>query len=259
MEPVYGTCIQLARLIWRIQGVKITVTGVENLPTSGGAVIAINHTSYFDFTFAGLPAYKQGLGRKVRFMAKQEVFDHKITGPIMRSLRHIPVDRQDGAASYEAAVRMLKDGELVGVYPEATISRSFEIKEFKSGATRMAVQAGVPIVPHVIWGAQRIWTKDHPKRLFRPKVPITVLVGEPIEPTLTIEDLKGLLHSRMQHLLERAQEQYGPHPAGEFWVPRRLGGGAPSLPEAARMDAEEAAERAARRAQRAGPASTTEQ
>ena len=119
----------------------------------------------------------------------------------------------------------LKDGELVGVYPEATISRSFEIKEFKSGAARMAVEAGVPIVPHIVWGAQRIWTKGHPKKLFRPKVPITVLVGEPIEPTLAIEDLKGLLHSRMQHLLERAQEQYGPHPAGEFWVPRRLGGG----------------------------------
>ena len=88
-------------------------------------------------------------------MAKQEVFDHKFTGPIMRSLRHIPVDRQSGAASYEAAVRNLKDGELVGVYPEATISRSFEIKEFKSGATRMAVEAGVPIVPHIVWGAQR--------------------------------------------------------------------------------------------------------
>src|SRR5215469_634988 len=98
VEPAYGTVIQLARLLWRIQGVKITVTGVENIPTSGGAVIAINHTSYFDFTFAGLPAYRQGLGRRVRFMAKQEVFDHKITGPIMRSLRHIPVDRQDGAA-----------------------------------------------------------------------------------------------------------------------------------------------------------------
>ena len=259
MEPVYGTVINLVRLTWRLQGLRFTVLGQENIPATGGAVIAINHTSYFDFTFAGLPAYRQGLGRRVRFMAKQEVFDHKITGPIMRSLRHIPVDRQDGAASYEAAVRMLKDGELVGVYPEATISRSFEIKEFKSGATRMAVDAGVPIVPHIVWGAQRIWTKDHPKKLFRPKVPITVLVGEPIEPTLAIEDLNGLLHSRMQHLLERAQEQYGPHPAGEFWVPHRLGGGAPSLAEAARMDAEEAAERAARRAQRADRASTAEQ
>jgi 1-acyl-sn-glycerol-3-phosphate acyltransferase len=251
VEPVYATVIQLARLAFRIQGLKITVIGVENLPTSGGAVIAINHTGYLDFMLAGLPAYRQGLGRKVRFMAKQEVFDHKITGPIMRSLRHIPVDRASGAASYEAAVQNLKDGEWVGVYPEATISRSFEIKEFKTGAARMAVAAGVPIIPHVIWGAQRIWTKDHPKKLFRPKVPITVIVGEPIEPTLGIEELNRLLHSRMQHLLERAQEHYGPHPAGEFWVPHRLGGGAPSMAEAARLDQEEAVRRAALRNQRA--------
>ena len=252
VEPVYGTVIQIVRLIFRIQGLKITTSGVENLPTSGGAVIAINHTGYLDFMLAGLPTYEQGLGRKVRFMAKQEVFDQKITGPIMRSLRHIPVDRSSGAASYEAAVRNLKDGELVGVYPEATISRSFEIKEFKSGAARMAVEAGVPIIPHIVWGAQRVWTKDHPKKLFRPKVPITVLVGEPIEPTLGIAELNGLLHSRMQHLLHRAQEQYGPHPAGEFWVPHRLGGGAPTMAEAAQLDAEEAAMRAARRDQRAG-------
>ena len=58
MEPAYGTAIQFARLIWRIQGLKISVSGVENLPTSGGAVIAINHTGYLDFTFAGLPAYQ---------------------------------------------------------------------------------------------------------------------------------------------------------------------------------------------------------
>lgn len=253
MEPVYGTVIKLARLTWRVQGLKITVTGVEHIPASGGAVVAINHTGYLDFTFAGLPAYKQGLGRKVRFMAKQEVFDHKVTGPIMRKLRHIPVDRQDGAASYDAAVAMLKAGQLVGVYPEATISRSFEIKKFKSGAARMAVDAGVPIVPHIVWGAQRIWTKDHPKKLFRPKVPVVVLVGEPIEPTLPTAELSSLLHSRMQHLLERAQEQYGPHPAGEFWVPHRLGGGAPSLAEATRRDAEDAAIKAARRAERAQP------
>ncbi len=262
MEPVYGTVIQIARLIFRMQGLKISTTGVENVPTSGGAVVAINHTGYLDFMLAGLPTYQQGLGRKVRFMAKQEVFDHKITGPIMRSLRHIPVDRGSGAASYEAAVRNLKDGELVGVYPEATISRSFEIKEFKSGAARMAVDAGVPIVPHIVWGAQRVWTKGHPKKLIRPKVPIVVIVGEPIAPTLGVAELNGLLHSRMQHLLERAQELYGPHPAGEFWVPHRLGGGAPTLAEASRMDAEEAAEKAARRAQRAqraDPAGAAEQ
>ena len=249
MEPVYGTVIQLARLVWRAQGLTFTVTGVENLPRTGGAVVAINHTSYFDFTFAGLPAYRQHLGRKVRFMAKKEVFDHKITGPIMRSLRHIEVDRNSGAASFEAACRMLEEGELVGVYPEATISRSFEIKQFKSGAARMAIAAGVPIVPHIVWGAQRIWTKGHPKNLRRPKVPISIAVGKPIEPTLPAEELTALLHSRMQHLLEQVQDAYGPHPPGEFWVPHRMGGGAPSLAEANRMDAEEAEAKAARRAQ----------
>ncbi|WP_197379155.1 lysophospholipid acyltransferase family protein [Mycolicibacterium mengxianglii] len=253
MEPVYSTVIQLARLTWKLQGLKFTVTGVENLPKTGGAVIAINHTSYFDFTFAGLPAYQQGLGRKVRFMAKKEVFDHPVTGPVMRSLRHIAVDRAAGAQSFDLACQRLKEGELVGVYPEATISRSFEIKEFKSGAARMAIAADVPIVPHIVWGAQRIWTKDHPKKMWRPKVPISIAVGEPIMPTLPAPELTHLLHSRMQHLLERVQDAYGPYPPGEFWVPHRLGGGAPTLAEAAQMDAEEAARRAQARADRPGP------
>lgn len=250
MEPVYGSAIAATRLLWRVQGLKFNVTGVDHLPATGGAVIAINHTSYFDFTFAGLPAYEQGLGRKVRFMAKQEVFDHRITGPLMRGMRHIPVDRSSGAPSFDAAVQVLKDGELVGVYPEATISRSFELKEFKSGAARMAIAADVPIIPHIVWGAQRIWTKDHPKRMWRPKVPISVAVGEPIQPTLAPTELTALLRSRMQHLLEQVQDSYGPHPPGEFWVPHRLGGGAPTLAEAAELDAAELAERAARRQRR---------
>ena len=77
--------------------------------------------------------------------------------------------------------------------------------------------------------------------MWRPKVPISVAVGEPIEPTLPATELTALLHSRMQHLLEQVQDAYGPYPPGEFWVPHRLGGGAPSLAEANQMDAEEAA------------------
>jgi 1-acyl-sn-glycerol-3-phosphate acyltransferase len=250
VEPVYGTVISLVRLTWRMQGLKFTVIGQENIPATGGAVIAINHTSYFDFTLAGLPAFREHRGRKIRFMAKQEVFDSKVTGPIMRGCRHIPVDRSSGAASYSVAVDRLKEGELVAVYPEATISRSFEIKEFKSGAARMAIEAGVPIIPHIVWGAQRIWTKDHPKKLFRPKVPIVVLVGEPIQPTLPAAELTALLHSRMEHLLQQAQDKYPAHPAGEWWVPRRLGGAAPTLAEAAQLDADEASQRAASRAAR---------
>ena len=246
MELLYGTIIRLVILSWRVMGLKLTVIDAENMPKTGGLVTAINHTGYLDFTFGGYPAYQRSR-RKTRFMAKQDVFDHKISGPLVRRMRHIPVNRRDGAPSYEEAVRKLKDGEAVGVYPEGTISRSFEIKEFKSGAARMAIEAGVPIVPVIVWGAQRIWTKGQPKKLFRPKVPIVVIVGEPIQPSLGSAELTALLHSRMLQLLTRAQELYGPHPAGEFWVPHRLGGGAPSVAEAARLDAQEAAERAARR------------
>ncbi|BCJ83279.1 1-acyl-sn-glycerol-3-phosphate acyltransferase [Mycolicibacterium sp. TY81] len=250
VEPVYGTVIKLARTVWRAQGLTFTVTGAENLPVSGGAVVAINHTSYFDFTFAGLPAVMQKRGRKVRFMAKKEVFDNKYGGWLMRKMRHIPVDRGSGADSYAEAVKQLKAGELVGVYPEATISRSFEIKAFKSGAARMAIEADVPIVPHIIWGAQRIWTKGHPRNMRRPKVPIFIHVGEPIYPTLPAAELTALLHARMQHLLSEVQDRYPEHPAGEFWVPHRLGGGAPTLAEADQMDLDEAREKAARRAAR---------
>jgi len=234
-------------MLWRTQGLRFTITGMDNLPATGGAVVAINHTGYLDFTFAGLPFYRLRPRRLVRFMAKQEVFDHKITGPVMRSLRHIPVDRASGAASFDAAVRALRSGELVGVYPEATISRSFELKEFKSGAARMAIAADVPIIPHIVWGAQRIWTKDHPKKMWRPKVPISIAVGETIQPTLPPTELTALLRSRMQHLLERVQEDYGPHPPGEFWVPHRLGGGAPTPARAAELETAELAERAAKR------------
>ena len=253
MEPAYGTVIAGVRLLWRIQGLSFTVTGMEHLPATGGAVVAINHTGYLDFTFAGLPFYNHRPRRLVRFMAKQEVFDHPVTGPVMRKLRHIPVDRASGAASFDAAVRALKTGELVGVHPEATISRSFELKEFKSGAARMAIAADVPIVPHIVWGAQRIWTKDHPKKMWRPRVPISVAVGEPILPTLPATELTALLRSRMQHLLQQVQDAYGPYPPGEFWVPQRLGGGAPTPARAAEIEAREAADRAARRQKRSGP------
>jgi 1-acyl-sn-glycerol-3-phosphate acyltransferase len=101
-----------------------------------------------------------------------------------------------------------------------------------------------------VWGAQRIWTKGHPKKLLHPKVPIMIAVGEPIPPTLPAAELTALLHSRMQHLLEKTQDAYGPHPPGEFWVPHRLGGGAPSLAEATRLDNEEVAQRAQARAAR---------
>ena len=182
-------------------------------------------------------------------MAKKEVFDNKVTGPIMRALKHIPVDRTAGTDSFHAAVARLRRGALVGVYPEATISRSFEIKDFKSGAARMAYDAQVPVIPVVIWGAQRVWTKGHPKRLGRTNTPISIAVGAPIQPFEPAADLTAQLRSTMQDMLTELQRTYE-HPPGAYWVPAKLGGSAPTLEEANRLDAEEAAARAKARADR---------
>jgi 1-acyl-sn-glycerol-3-phosphate acyltransferase len=144
-------------------------------------------------------------------------------------------------------VRRLREGELVGVYPEATISRSFELKDFKTGAARMASEANVPIVPVIVWGAHRIWTKDHPRHVGRKKLPITVQVGAPLHAAKDIESTNAALRESMTTLLREAQQRYL-HPAGAYWVPRRLGGGAPTLAEAAQIEAEEAAARLASKA-----------
>ncbi|MDJ0359777.1 lysophospholipid acyltransferase family protein [Rhodococcus sp. H29-C3] len=244
MEPVYRSVIGIARVVFALEGLKFKVVGEENIPATGGAVIAVNHTGYLDFTYAGIPPRR--VKRYIRFMAKKEVFDNKISGPIMRSLKHIPVDRGAGADSYKAAVADLRNGELVGVYPEATISRSFEIKEFKSGAARMAIEAGVPIIPTVIWGAQRVWTKGFPKRLGRTNTPISIAVGKPIEPVGPPSELTEKLHSVMQEMLLALQEDYD-HEPGEYWVPARLGGSAPTLEQADKLDAEDLAARNAAR------------
>ena len=244
MEPVYRSVIGIARTVFAFEGLKFEVEGEDHIPATGGAVIAVNHTGYMDFTYAGLPPRR--VKRYIRFMAKKEVFDNKISGPIMRALKHIPVDRGAGAESYKSAVQSLRNGELVGVYPEATISRSFEIKEFKSGAARMAIEAGVPIIPTVIWGAQRVWTKGYPKRLGRTNTPISIAVGELIAPVGPPNELTDKLRSVMQKMLLELQEGYH-HEPGAYWVPARLGGSAPTLEEADKLDAQDLAARAAKR------------
>jgi len=233
-DPVYRPVIYVAKTLFFVQGSRFTITGSEHVPRTGGAVMAINHTSYLDFTYAGLPAWPHR--RYVRFMAKKSIFGHRVAGPLMRGMRHIPVDRHKGGEAFSAAIRSLRDGEIVGVFPEATMSRSFELKEFKPGAVKMAQVAGVPVLPTTIWGAQRVWTKNLPKHL-RPgaRIPISITVGEPMEigrrdnVMAATEQLKAV----MQAQLDVQQAAY-PVLSGDDLVyqPARLGGSAPT-PEAA--------------------------
>ncbi|HET7474588.1 MAG TPA: lysophospholipid acyltransferase family protein [Dermatophilaceae bacterium] len=234
MEPVYTAVIAFARVLFAAEGLKFQITGAEHVPRRGGAVLVMNHIGYLDFAYAGLAALPQG--RLVRFMAKESVFRHPVSGPLMRGMKHIPVDRQAGATSFRAAVNALRAGEIVGVFPEATLSPSFELKDFKSGAVRMAQAANVPIVPMAIWGSQRVWTKGHPKRLGRTNIPIVLRVGEPVAVGRKddAEAVNARVKAMITELLHAAQASYpelGPEELA--FLPARLGGTAPTPEQAA--------------------------
>ncbi len=252
-DPVYRPVVVLAKTVFRALGLRFTITGDEHVPDTGGAVMALNHIGYLDFTFGGLAAHPKR--RLVRFMAKKEVFDHRVSGPLMRGMKHIPVDRGGAAIeSYHAAVEALRRGEIVGVFPEATISESYELKEFKTGAARMAMEAGVPLLPVVLWGSQRVYTKGHPRDLTR-GTPIRIVVGEPFTPAPGSDpvEVTADLKARMAVLLDEARATYpgGPRtPDDTWWVPKALGGTAPTLEEAAVRNAERNAARAAKKARK---------
>ena len=141
-DLTYPPIILAAKTGFRLLGQKIRVAGADHVPREGGVLLAVNHIGYVDFVYGGLAANPSG--RKVRFMAKRELFDHRWTGPLMRSMHHIEVDRADGEASLRTATDLLRAGEAVGIFPEATISRALELKEFKTGAVRIAARRRRP-------------------------------------------------------------------------------------------------------------------
>ena len=227
-ELVYPPVISAFKLLWKGLDLQFKFEGQDNLPKKGGAVLASNHVSYIDFALIGTGALH--LKRYIRFMAKKGAFDNKIAGPLLRGMKHISVDRENGGASFVAALRALRDGEVIGIFPEATISTSFEIKGMKSGAVRLAIGAQVPVIPVVIWGSQRIWTKGLPKNFKRNSIPIHISYGEPIyfSKDADVEKSEQKLREIMIEMLHVVQSGYPDSHVGERWAPQRLGGTAPA-------------------------------
>jgi 1-acyl-sn-glycerol-3-phosphate acyltransferase len=230
MEIVYPPVIGVAKTMFRVLDLRIQIEGAEHIPATGGAVLASNHVSYLDFIFCGLGA--QPAKRLVRFMAKKSVFTHKISGPLMRGMHHIPVDRKAGTAAFRDAETALRNGEVVGVFPEATISESFTVKALKSGAARLAQAAAVPLIPMAVWGPHRLWTKGRKKDLTKRHVPVIIKIGEPLlaVPGATTEATTAVLRQRLTALLNEVQRDYPEKPSGPddmWWLPAHLGGTAP--------------------------------
>lgn len=152
-------------------------------------MLAANHSGYLDFAF--VPA------RGVRFLAKEELFRIPVLAQVLRWLHYIPVDRSAGHPAYLRAVSEAQAGHLIGVFPEGTISSDCQLLNFKSGAVRIAAEAGVPLIPVAIWGSHRIWTKG--SRRQRCGV-VRIHVGEPLDPECGTEGLRSTIAAMLAEL-----------------------------------------------------------
>jgi len=167
---------------------RVRIEGLEQLPVAGGAVLAPNHRSYLDPLLVGLLAGQAR--RPVRFLAKKEVTDAPVVGPVVRALGVIRVDRGSGSDQpLVEATAALQAGELIAVFPQGTIPRGPAFFEptltGRPGAVRLAAGSGCPVVPVGIWGSERAWPRSsrYPYVLNLADPPeITVRVGEPWHP-----------------------------------------------------------------------------
>lgn len=232
-EPVYTAAIGAGRAMFSLLRVKREIEGIGHIPDTGGAVIAITHFGYLEFALVEWATWLANR-RRIRFMAKKGAFKGWPLGALMRNMKHIPVDRAAGAGAYDEAVAALKRGELIGVFPEGTVSRSFEVQRLKAGAARLAQEAGVPLVPVAVWGGHRILTKGAKIKL-RERFGIVVhfAVGEPITvaPGADIHDATDALRAELQRLTDQLQDVYPEDGRGHWWQPASRGGTAPTAAE----------------------------
>jgi 1-acyl-sn-glycerol-3-phosphate acyltransferase len=184
----FGLCIGILEPLLRLFTKHRWIDG-EKIPATGGFVVVANHVSHVDpITFAH---FMYGYGRLVRFLAKASVFKVPVVGRIVTSAGQIPVYRltTDASLAFRAAVEAVEKGECVAVYPEGTITRQPQMWPMtgKTGAARIALTAGAPVIPVAQWGANEIllpYTKR--PRLF-PRKTVTCKAGDPVD----LDDLRG--------------------------------------------------------------------
>lgn len=164
----------LTRRYWR---------GMEHIPAGGGVIIVANHISHADPLVVA--HYLYDAGRWPQFLGKQSVFDAPVVGWLLRRVRQIPVRRGtvDAALALDAAVAAVKAGDAVVIYPEGTTTKRPDLWPMrgKTGAARLWLATGAPLVPVVSWGPQRIFDPRTSKLRLRLRTPVTVVAGEPID------------------------------------------------------------------------------
>lgn len=221
MEPLYD--VAKVVLIGPLRfGIRWTIEGEHRVPRFGPVILASNHVSYLDPL--ALAYLANARHRRVRFLAKAELFDKSGLGWVLEQIRQIPVQREStgAGASLDPAVSALRAGECVTVFPEGTISLDLELMAGKTGTARLAAASGVPVTPVGLWGLHRILFKGRPPR-WRWGVAETAVVGDPVR--ISADDDVHVATDRIMAAIAvcvaRAREIYPQQPgAGEdaWWV-----------------------------------------
>ncbi|MDQ7909136.1 lysophospholipid acyltransferase family protein [Phytohabitans sp. ZYX-F-186] len=191
---------------------KRTWTGQEHIPPTGGVILAPNHLSHADPLVMAHFVYDAH--RWPRFLGKASVFKVPVIGKLILRVQQIPVERGsvDAAKSLEALTAAIKDGGAVIIYPEGTTTREPDLWPMrgKTGAARLALATGAPVIPIAQWGAQGFYDTRTKKVRFRPRTPITIAAGPPVdlsrwagaEPTrATLDEMTDEIMLRVRDLL----------------------------------------------------------
>jgi 1-acyl-sn-glycerol-3-phosphate acyltransferase len=222
VEPLYRLVEELLRLPVR-NNMRWRVEGVERIPRQGAVLLASNHISYFDPVAIGNLANLAG--RRVRFLAKAELFEGRFMSAGLRRMGQIPIERGRGdTGALERATAALEAGECVHVFPEGTISNDFDPMAGKTGLARLAKAAGVDVVPVGLWGTHRVIPPggQAPKRF---RTPITVVVGEaiPVGADANAREATDRIMAGICGAVAEARRLYPLPPAGvedAWWVRR---------------------------------------
>jgi 1-acyl-sn-glycerol-3-phosphate acyltransferase len=222
-------------------GLRWTFEGVHRVPAYGPVILASNHTSYLDPLVLAYLADRRH--RRVRFLAKAELFDKRGLGWGLRQIGQIPVHRNtpeesdsaagtlrrseptrrsEAASSLDEAVGALREGECVTVFPEGTISLDLELMAARTGTARLAAVSGVPVTPVGLWGAHRIMFKGR-KPKWRRGVAEAVVVGDPVPvaPDDDVYEATDRIMAAIATCVARARAVYPQRPGegeDDWWV-----------------------------------------
>jgi 1-acyl-sn-glycerol-3-phosphate acyltransferase len=174
-----------AVLVLPVLGVwtKRTWTGMEHIPATGGVILVPNHASHFDPLTVAHFIYEAG--RWPRFLAKASLFQVPVVGAFLRKVRQIPVERGsvDAVKSLDVLVDAIQQGGAVVIYPEGTTTKEPDLWPMrgKTGAARLALVTGAPVIPIGNWGAYRIFDSRTKKLRLGHRTPISVKAGPPVD------------------------------------------------------------------------------